>query len=128
MLNHTRVLCRRPRLIALAGCANMQSIQGDQAVGRARYNQAMVFGQNHQLDRAAQELELAVKADPGIYFACYQLGLVYEAQERKESALVRIEPQPQAAAAGGHGYAVLVGTGSKNKAQGLAASATVVRQ
>ncbi|MFH1036135.1 MAG: SPOR domain-containing protein [Pseudomonadota bacterium] len=74
-------------LLTLAGCAGVnQGMQGDQAVGRAHYNRAMAFGQSHQLDRAAQELELAVKADPGMYFSYYQLGLVYEAQGRKEMA------------------------------------------
>lgn len=73
-------------LLALTGCAAQQGMQGDQAVGRAHYNRAMAFGQSRQLDRAAQELELAVKADPGMYFSYYQLGLVYEAQGRKEAA------------------------------------------
>jgi tetratricopeptide (TPR) repeat protein len=73
-------------LLALAGCAGQQGMQGDQAVGRAHYNRAMAFGQTRQLDRAAQELELAVKADPGMYYSYYQLGLVYEAQGRKEAA------------------------------------------
>lgn len=73
-------------VLALAGCASQQGMQGDQAVGRAHYNRAMAFGQSRQLDRAAQELELAIKADPGMYFSYYQLGLVYEAQGRKEAA------------------------------------------
>lgn len=73
-------------LLALTGCAAQQGMQGDQAVGRAHYNRAMAFGQSRQLDRAAQELELAIKADPGMYFSYYQLGLVYEAQGRKEAA------------------------------------------
>jgi cell division septation protein DedD len=73
-------------VLALAGCATPQGLPGDTDVGRAHYNRAMAFGQSHQLDRAAQELELAIKADPGMYFSYYQLGLVYESQGRKEAA------------------------------------------
>lgn len=87
-------------LLALAGCAATQGMQGDQAVGRAHYNRAMAFGQSHQLERAAQELELAIKADPGMYFSYYQLGLVYEAQGRKEMARLTWERGLKVAKAG----------------------------
>ncbi|MFH1059235.1 MAG: SPOR domain-containing protein [Pseudomonadota bacterium] len=69
------------------GCAIPQGPQGDEAVGRVHYNRAMAFGQAHQLDKAARELELAVQSDPGLYYAYHQLGLVYEAMGRKAEAV-----------------------------------------
>ncbi|MFZ5584495.1 MAG: SPOR domain-containing protein [Thermodesulfobacteriota bacterium] len=71
----------------VSGCAMPQGPQGDEAVGRAHYNRAMAFGQAHQLDKAARELELAVQSDPGLYYGYHQLGLVYEAMGRKAEAV-----------------------------------------
>lgn len=75
-------------LLGLGGCAlnQNQGLQGDPAVARAHYNRAMAFGHSHNLERASQELELAVKDDPNMYFAYYQLGLVYEAMGRRDLA------------------------------------------
>jgi tetratricopeptide (TPR) repeat protein len=44
------------------------------------WDKAMAFRADGQLDKAQSELELAIKIDPNMYQAYYQLGLIYKEQ------------------------------------------------
>lgn len=74
----------------LASCAGYIP-QGGEEVGKAHYQRHLTFRAQNQLDKAALELELAVKADPQMYHAYYQLGLIYQSQGQAEKARVTWE-------------------------------------
>lgn len=74
----------------LASCAGYVP-QGGEEVGKAHYQRHLAFRAQNQLDKAALELELAVKADPQMYHAYYQLGMIYQSQGQAEKARVTWE-------------------------------------
>jgi tetratricopeptide (TPR) repeat protein len=74
----------------LASCAGYVP-QGGEEVGKAHYQRHLAFRAQNQLDKAALELELAVKADPQMYQAYYQLGMIYQSQGQAEKARVTWE-------------------------------------
>jgi tetratricopeptide (TPR) repeat protein len=74
----------------LASCAGYIP-QGGEEVGKAHYQRHLAFRAQNQLDKAALELELAIKADPQMYNAYYQLGLIYQSQGQAEKARVTWE-------------------------------------
>ncbi len=69
----------------LTSCAGYVP-QGGEDVGKAHYQRHLSFRAQNQLDKAALELELAVKADPQMYHAYYQLGLIYQSLGQPEKA------------------------------------------
>lgn len=74
----------------LAACAGYVP-QGGEEVGKAHYQRHLSFRAQNQLDKAALELELAVKADPQMYHAYYQLGMIYQSLGQTEKARVAWE-------------------------------------
>lgn len=78
-------------LLALGGCAtldNLRAMKKDRAmtVADAYYGRAMSYRDSGRLQQAADDLQRAISEDPNMYQAYYQLGRVYEAQNKQGMA------------------------------------------
>jgi len=76
-------------LLGLVGCAGKEApaVAGpDDAKALAHYDKALTMKAANEADAAARELQRALQADPDLYQAYYQLGLIYQDSGQPEVA------------------------------------------